>query len=291
MADLYVQYGFRSANNGTYWSAFRWTADVFDIDYTETIYLNNLCDLLEQRYMAIVACGNGLFTTGGHFIVIYGFVDVNGDGQCDVGDKLKVYDPYLYSGKFNTSTRRGKATVDGNTVLVEKETFRNYANYGTFFCFKNDRQEVKENTAPVTIVKEEVKTFESYNVKVTARSGLNARSGASTSYTRKSGYGYGKVLTIVAESNGWGKTQDGYWVCLDYVSKTTAITGVKSTVAQYKRLKSNVKLWSSPNLNGISYNYLKNTTVQIKENVNSEVDKVYIKTTGRTAYINNYWYK
>lgn len=35
MADLFVKYGFRSANNGTYWSAFRWTADVFDINYKE----------------------------------------------------------------------------------------------------------------------------------------------------------------------------------------------------------------------------------------------------------------
>lgn len=63
MADLYVQYGFRSANNGTYWSAFRWTADVFDIGYKEVQRLNDVCDLLEQNYMVISACGNGLFTT------------------------------------------------------------------------------------------------------------------------------------------------------------------------------------------------------------------------------------
>ena len=31
MANLYTQYGYRSANQGTYWSAFKWTADVFDI--------------------------------------------------------------------------------------------------------------------------------------------------------------------------------------------------------------------------------------------------------------------
>ena len=63
MADLYVQYGFRSANNGTYWSAFRWTADVFDIGYKEVQRLNDVCDLLEENYMVISACGNGLFTT------------------------------------------------------------------------------------------------------------------------------------------------------------------------------------------------------------------------------------
>ena len=63
MADLFVKYGFRSANNGTYWSAFRWTADVFDINYKEVQKLNDVCDLLEQNYMVISACGNGLFTT------------------------------------------------------------------------------------------------------------------------------------------------------------------------------------------------------------------------------------
>ena len=63
MADLFVKYGFRSANNGTYWSAFRWTANVFDINYKEVQKLNDVCDLLEQKYMVISAWGSGLFTT------------------------------------------------------------------------------------------------------------------------------------------------------------------------------------------------------------------------------------
>lgn len=48
--------------------------------------------------------------------LIYGYEDTNGDGQCNSGDRFKIYDPYLYSGKFNLRTRRGKATVEGNTV-------------------------------------------------------------------------------------------------------------------------------------------------------------------------------
>jgi len=63
MAQLFVDYGYRSANNGTYRSAFRWTADVFDIEYQETIYLDKACELLQNNYMIIVGCGNGLFTT------------------------------------------------------------------------------------------------------------------------------------------------------------------------------------------------------------------------------------
>ena len=73
MADLFVEYGFRSANNGTYWSAFRWTADVFDIDYKEVYKLDEACDLLQNGYYLVTACGNGLFTTGGHFIMLYAY--------------------------------------------------------------------------------------------------------------------------------------------------------------------------------------------------------------------------
>ena len=62
---------------------------------------------------------------GGHFIVL---TELN-------GDTITVYDPYLYSGKFDTSTRRGKATVDGNKVYVGVENFINYANAKGFFCY------------------------------------------------------------------------------------------------------------------------------------------------------------
>ena len=40
MGDLFVNYGFRSANNGTYFSAFRWVADTFNIGYNETYRLD-----------------------------------------------------------------------------------------------------------------------------------------------------------------------------------------------------------------------------------------------------------
>lgn len=289
MGDLYVDYGYRSANNGTYWSAFRWTADVFDIDYKEIYKLDEVCDLLEERHMVIVACGNGLFTTGGHFILIYGYEDTNRSKQCDEGDRLKVYDPYLYEGKFNTSTRRGKAQVEGNTVYVEKETFRRYANYSIFFAFKNDREEVKENTTNIETIVEGNTVFQEYSAKVIAKSGLNARSGASTSYPRKSGYGYGRIITIIAESNGWGKTTDGYWVCLQYVSKID--TTIPNTVGKTKRFKGNTIIYSNSNLTGKQYQYLPNTSVVILENVNSSVDKIKVRQTGRTGYVSTNSYK
>lgn len=280
MADLYVQYGFRSANNGTYWSAFRWTADVFDIGYKEIYKLNDVCDLLEQNYMVISACGNGLFTTGGHFILIYGYEDTNENGQCDSGDRLKIYDPYLYSGKFNLSTRRGKATVEGNTVYVEKETFRAYANYSGFFAFKNDRS--VQNSTEVNSTDVTTATYSRY-VKVNTL--LNIRSGPSTNYSIVGRKYNGDKVTVYKESSNWSNIGTNEWVSSDYL--TDSNVQVPNTVGQYKKLKSTTTLYSNSNLTGTRYTYLKNTKVKILQNVSSTVDRVYISATGRYAYVDN----
>ena len=53
---------------------------------------------------------------------------------------------------------------------------------------------------------------------MTAKIGLNIRSGASTKYKVLGAYAYNNTVTITKESNGWGKTNRG-WICLDYVSR------------------------------------------------------------------------
>lgn len=70
MASLFVRNGYRSANNGTYWSAYRAVADEFNITYTETSNFEKAIELLRNNNYIITSCGNGLFTTGGHYIVI-----------------------------------------------------------------------------------------------------------------------------------------------------------------------------------------------------------------------------
>ena len=267
MADLYVKHGYRSANNGTYWSAFRWTADVFDIGYKETIYLDEACRLLQDNYYLIVGCGNGLFTTGGHFIMLYDYD----------GTYIKVYDPYLYSGKFNLSTRRGKATVQGNTVLVTKDNFRNYANYGTFFAFKNDRANIKEDNANVVTA--------TYNRYVKVNTSLNVRSGPGTGYSIVGRKYNGDKVTVYKESSNWSNIGTNEWVSSDYL--TDSNVQVPNTVGQYKKLKSTTTLYSNSNLTGTKYTYLKNTKVKILQNVSNTVDRVYISATGRYAYVDN----
>lgn len=303
MADLYVKYGFRSANNGTYWSAFRWTADVFDIGYKEAYKLNDVCDLLEQNYMVISACGNGLFTTGGHFILIYGYEDTNKNGQCDNGDNLKIYDPYLYSGKFNTSTRRGKATVKGNTVLVEKETFREYANYSGFFAFKNDRKDVKENPTTVKVVKKEetknttkIKNTVGQTKKLAKNCYLYSKknlTGTRYDYLKNT-----KVLILENISENIDKikvpaTGRIAYIDISNYNKTSVVKQeIKNTVGQKKKFKTTYTyIYSKSNLSGTKYTYLKNTTVKIMENVSSKVDKIYVPATGRYGYVSTSVYK
>ena len=282
MANLYTQYGYRSANQGTYWSAFKWTADVFDIGYSECYKLDDAVAKLKDNHYIIASCNQGLFTYGGHFIVLTGIE----------GNYIKVYDPYLYNGKFDVSSRRGKADVKGNTVYVSIENFREYANYQKFFCFKNDRTDVKENTT-TTVVTDNTKSnvnIVNYQVKVTANGGLNIRTGASTSYSRIGGYSKGSIVTILAESNGFGKTDRG-WISLAYTSRDintlNAVQNIVQTVGQTKKLTRASILYSNSNLTGYKYNYRANTTVTILQNISTNVDKVRVNATGRIAYINN----
>lgn len=267
MASLYTQYGYRSANQGTYWSAFRWTADVFNIGYSECYRLDDAVAKLRNNHYIIASCNQGLFTYGGHFIVLTGVE----------GNYIKVYDPYLYNGKFDVSSRRGKAEVRGNTVYVSIDNFRAYANYQKFFCFKNDRTDVKENTTNVVVsnITSSVSNV-NYKVRITANSGLNIRAGASTSYKRIGGYSKNQIVTILAESNGFGKTDRG-WIYLAYTRRNTTVA--KNTTVQryatgkYKVNASVLNVRTGPGTNYKIKNYKQLTSNA--RNQNSRLGNYY----------------
>ena len=274
MADLYMKYGYRSANQGTYWSAFKWTADVFDIGYSEYYKLDDTIAKLKDNHYIIASCNQGLFTYGGHFVVMVGLE----------GNYIKIYDSYLYNGKYDVASRRGKAIVKGNTTYVSIQNFRQYANYKKFFCFKNDRTNVNENNNPSNNANVGISKV-NYQVKIIANGGLNIRAGASTSYPRVGGYAKGTIVTILAESNGFGKTDRG-WISLNYTSTNIGNSSVVGTSGQTKKLARASILYSNSNLTGYRYNYKENTTVTVLENVATNVDKVRVNVTGRVAYIN-----
>ena len=252
MGDLFVNYGYRSASNGTYWSAFRWVADVFDIGYQECSSLDTAVNLVRNNNYVIVSCANGLFTTGGHFIVIVG-ID---------GNTLKIYDPYLYAGKFDTSTRRGKVTVSGNTVYCSIDNFRNYANYKGFFAYKHSGN-VQENTSNVVTA--------NYTRYVNTNSkNLNVRSGAG--YYSIIGSLRKGTAVAVAETNGnWSRITSPIngWVSSRYLSSYSSSNTTRYRTGKYKvtRVSKNSVLCVR---SGPSTKYRKKTYRQLSINARSQ---------------------
>ena len=64
VANTFVKYGYRSANNGTYWSAYRAIADEFNIEYQETSNFETMLNKLRNNNYIICSVGTGLFTSG-----------------------------------------------------------------------------------------------------------------------------------------------------------------------------------------------------------------------------------
>lgn len=214
-----------------------------------------------------------MFTTGGHFIVIVG-ID---------GNTLKIYDPYLYAGKFETSTRRGKATVNGNTVYVTVENFRNYANYQKFFAYKHDGNVTINNTQTVITA--------NYTRYVKANGGLNVRNAPNGN--RIGGLASETQVTVAETSGNWSRITSPVlgWVSSDYLvsysDKPVHTQTTQNTSGITKKLSRASTLYSNSNLTGTQYNYKANTTITILQNISASVDRVRVNATGRIAYINN----
>lgn len=288
MGDLFVQNGYRSKNSGTYWSAFRAVADEFDIEYKETNSLDKAIELLKDNNYIIASCGNGLFTYGGHFIVL---VSVN-------NNTIKIYDPYLYSGKFDTSTRRGKVQVSGNTVYCSVENFRKYANFKGFFAYKYDTNTVvKENSTD-----EKVTTNSNIvDTKGTIKT-LNSNAKLYTNSSMVTGYNYKKGTKVQVLENVTSKIDKVLIVktgLIRYMYNGDTNTNIPAKVETNKSnvvlnktytLNSNTKLYISSSMN-IGYNYIKGTKVQVLQNVTSSISKIKVVKTNVTRYINTKYLK
>ena len=207
--DLYVDNGFRSAHDGTYLSAFEWTADYYGIEFEQTYDLDVAVDLLNDGYMMVASCGSGLFTTGGHLIAIMG-ID---------GDTLIIHDPYLYDGKFDSYGRSGKVDVVGDTVYCSIDNFENYANYYGFYAFYNDNEQPTPPEPQPDPPAPEPTPIEQVIKYVTAEIGLNVRSGPGTEYPRLYGLPYGAEVVVYAEVGDWSEIGDEEYVASEYLAE------------------------------------------------------------------------
>ena len=264
MAELFVKYGYRSANNGTYWSAFRAIADEFKIKYSETGNIDTAINLLRNNNYVVVSVGNGLFTTGGHFVVLVG-ID---------GDTLKIYDPYLYAGKFETSTRRGKVTVNGNTVYVSISNFRKYANAKGFFCYQHDEKVPENNTKPVIT--------QAYTKYVKVNSRLNVRAEPSIQSKIITNLKNNTAVTIYETRNGWSKIGNGQWVNSSYLTNvnTNYINYVQNSNTKYSTGKYKVTASILNVRKGPSTQYARKKYYQLTPNARAQNRKLGGESNG-----------
>lgn len=152
----------------------------------------------------------------GHYIVLVS--DDNGT--------ITVYDPYLYSGKFTTASRKAAGVVvSGNSAYVSESSFKTYANYKCFWVFSNDNGSGNTNTTSSS--SSTTSTSVSYTRYVsTGSSNLNVRSGAGTNYSVKTSLAKGTAVTVTKVSGNWSyiTSPTTGWVCSSYLSSSKVTT-------------------------------------------------------------------
>ena len=274
MAKIAVDNGFRTKSNGTAWSFFPFIADYFDFKeyYTTTNfekamkYLKQKNKIGESKYYIVVSCGKGVFTSSGHYVVL---------ASLDSG-KIEVLDSYIYSGKFNTTSRK-KANVKlkGNYAYITEKNFKKYANYRRFWIYSNDMgNEQKSRTSKAKYTR---------YVKVNIR--LNIRKGPSTKYKIVGKLKNGEKVKVYETKNGFSRIGNNRWVSSKYLSNKKPSS--KSKVGQIEILKKSTIIYSKSNLSGKKYYYKKNTRVKILKTISNKVDYVRVVVTGRKGYVNN----
>lgn len=127
MGDLFRQTGYR-VNGGTSGNAFPYIARKWGLECNVKVKLDDAVACLKRGGMVVANVkAGGVFSTGGHYIVLAYMKD---------GNTIAVFDPYMYSGKFNTSFRKNKVRVSGNTVFISYSNMKNYGNYSNLYCFE-----------------------------------------------------------------------------------------------------------------------------------------------------------
>lgn len=96
LAQLYLKKGFRTANSGTSWSAFEWTAKEYGFKkYISTTSIATLKACLDAGGYVVCSMGPGYWTSGGHYICAWKY-----DGT------------YIYCNDPASSTRKKQKQSD-----------------------------------------------------------------------------------------------------------------------------------------------------------------------------------
>lgn len=291
VADLFVKKGYRSANSGTYLKAFEFIAKEYGLNVNLRYKLDEAVECLKRGGMVVACCQAGLFSTGGHIIVLAGMKDDN---------TIIVYDPYLYRNKFNLYNRAGKVEVDGNNAYVSYDNFKQFGNYGNLYCYEPTNIEVelpKVEEQPVEEIKPQIQNtigqIKTFNKAVTLYSNSNL---SGTTYQYKANTTIEILENVTANIDKIRVRVTGRIAYVDNTNlykeaNTNVAPAIKNTIGQVKRFKANTTLYANSNLSGTTYQYLPNTSVVVLENVTADIDKIKVRQTGRVAYVKTSAYK
>ena len=113
MRDLAVNGGARVSGGTDMRRMAQLIATRYKLKYTTTSSVTELIAHLKQGGVAICnTAGNGMFSTGGHYVVALGLLD----------GKVCIADPGLYTGKYSTAARRAKVQVSGDLIFADPAT-------------------------------------------------------------------------------------------------------------------------------------------------------------------------
>lgn len=299
MSKLFVENGYRTANSGTAWSAYSFVADYFDFnEYYSTSNFNKAMEYLKQKnnngtskYYIVVSCGSGLFTNSGHYIVL-----VSLDGET-----IKVADPYLYLGKFNTASRKiGNVTIKDNYAYLSETSFKNYANAKNYWIFSND----EGNGTTISLFKEGQRVIVNIPVGIACYQGdyvlvddlrntSNSQFWIHKSVITNDNRIY--ALADVCYSSGSNYIlqifDNQFWAKENTMkAQEKNIITIQNTRGQSRKINK-CYMYSNNNLTGNVYTYKDNTTITILENISNNIDKIKVNSTGRVAYMDKKYYK
>ena len=202
MCDISRKNGYR-VPGGTSDGLFDFVAKKWGLDSKRLSSSYEAHKYCKKGWFVIICCGSGLWSTDGHYILAVG---------AD-GNDIEIYDPYLYSGKFDRPGRKGKVTLKGNSAWVNIDTFKANSNAQRFFAFDLSKYQDKDPDDPV----EEIMYV---NTKSLA---LNVRKGPGTDYDIVGTLPRGTQVLVHETKKGWARIGSSKWVTLDYLSKSKPV--------------------------------------------------------------------
>lgn len=260
MARLSVDNGYRTANSGTAWSFYSFVADYFKFSEFYSIssfdkameYLKQKNNSGTSKYYIACSVGSGLFTTGGHYIML-----VSNSNRI-----IRVYDSYLYKGKFNTASRKNaNVTVNGNSEYLTEENFKRYSNYKHFWVFSNDEGNLENNNSDNS---DNNKTYKMYvNTK---SKNLNVRT--EPNGTIVSSLTKGTEVTVIETIGDWSKIGTNEWVSSNYLTNNYLSKAKDYVEGQYNKYSiGKYKVITNINVRyGPSTRYSRKNYRQLSEN-------------------------